>query len=253
MDWRVQLPKRLVHIDIDPTEFGRNYEAEIAVQADAKAALAALLGGLEGVAPDPAYAAEVTRVRNAARGRARAKLGVYEQVMDELRALLPRDAILVRDATIPAYTWGDRLFPIEEPRTSIRSTSAAIGPGLPLALGAKLGRPDRTVAAICGDGGFMLNLSELATAVEHEIAVVVLLFDDGGYGILREYQTSAYAQTHAVDLVQPDFEAVARGFGVAVRSCRADGFADALRWGLEREEPAVVVLREKLVFSEPTA
>ena len=79
-----------------------------------------------------------------------------------------------------------------------------------------------------------------------------MIVDDGGYGILREYQASAYGRTHAVDLVQPDFAAVVRGFGVAVRACRADGFADALQWAIALDEPAVVLLRETLTAAEPT-
>ena len=80
-----------------------------------------------------------------------------------------------------------------------------------------------------------------------------MIVDDGGYGILREYQTSAYGRTHAVDLVQPDFPAVAQGFGVAVRTCRAADFAEALAWGVAHPEPAVVVVRETLRTWEPTA
>src|SRR3712207_7126838 len=83
-----------------------------------------------------------------------------------MRAALPRDAIVVKDATIPAYTWGNRLLEVYEPRTAMNSTSLAIGPGLPLAVGGAIGRPGTPVVLIAGDGGFMYNIGELATAVQ---------------------------------------------------------------------------------------
>src|SRR5204863_1324683 len=108
-------------------------------------------------------------------------------VMDTIRELLPRDGVIVRDATVPAYLWGDRLIPILAPRTSIRPASAAIGPGLPLAIGAAIGSGRPTVV-IQGDGGLMLNLSELATAAQYQAPVVVCVFNDKGYGVIRAIQ-----------------------------------------------------------------
>ena len=103
-----------------------------------------------------------------------------------------------------------------------------------------------------GDGGVLYALQELASARQHGLAAKLLIVDDRGYGILREYQRDAFGATHAVDLVQPDFDAVCRGFGVPVHSVEPPELAGALEWAFEREGPAVVVLRASLAAHQPT-
>ncbi len=147
----------------------------------------------------------------------------YEAVMDAIREGLPRDANIVREATVPAYLWGDRLLAVYEPRTSLHPTSAAIRPGLPLAIGAAIGSGRQTVL-IAGDGGFMLSLGELATAVQYDVPLVVCLFNDGGYGVLRAIQHGAFeGRTTGVDLATPDFAAVARAMGMHGRERASSG------------------------------
>jgi acetolactate synthase-1/2/3 large subunit len=155
----------------------------------------------------------------------RAQIGPdYESIMDAMRAALPSDANIVRDATVPAYTWGNRLFPILEPRTSIGSTSAAIGPGLPLAIGAAIGSGKKT-ALIQGDGGFMLNLSELATAAQYELPLIICLFNDEGYGVLRMIQSRTFeGRKVGVDLHTPDFVQVSQGMRISAE--RVTGVAE---------------------------
>ncbi len=104
---------------------------------------------------------------------------------------------------MPAYRWGDRLLSILAPRTSIRPASATIGPGLPLALGAAAGSGHPAVL-IAGDGGFMLHVAELVTAIQHDLPVVICLFNDRGYGVLRGIQARQFdGRTTGVDLVTP--------------------------------------------------
>lgn len=242
-NWRMELPHQLLHIDIDPHEIGRNYPVALGIIADAKMALRRLLDTVDAHRqPDEAYLREIQAVREQARATARSSLGPYEEMMDDLRATLADDAIVVCDATVPAYTWGNRLLEIYQPRTFIYPSTGAIGPGLPLALGAKAGRPDRQVVAICGDGGFMLNLSELATAVQHNLAVVALLFNDRGYGVLRIIQDRQFeGRRIAVDLHTPDFVAVGQGFGVwARRVSSVKEFKPALQAALESGRPALL-------------
>jgi acetolactate synthase-1/2/3 large subunit len=134
--------------------------------------------------------------------------------MDAIRRHTPRESVIVRDATVPAYLWGDRLLPILQPRTSVRSASAAIGPGLPLALGAAAGS-GRPAVLIAGDGGFMLHVGELATAVQHGLPVVICLFNDRGYGVLRGIEARQFeGRNFGVDLATPDFPALAKSMGV---------------------------------------
>ena len=243
-NWQLELPKTIVHLDVDPEEIGRNYPAAQGVVGDAKLALEGLLRTLDAApSADPEWGARVSQARAAAREAMRARLGPHARIMDDLRTALPRDAIVVKDATIPAYTWGNRLLEVYEPRTSIHSASVAIGPGFPLALGAAVGRPDRRVVCIAGDGGFVYNLAELATAVQEKLGVVVLLFNDGGYGVLRNIQDQQFEgrRMASVDLVNPDFGKLADAFGVwSGRVESVEGFAPVLDRALQSGGPALV-------------
>jgi acetolactate synthase-1/2/3 large subunit len=241
-NWTLKIPGSLVHLDADPGVIGRNYMPGVSVVGDARLGLAAVLRGLSGGSADPGYAARAREAVAKARATIREQIGPdYAAIMDTMRELLPRDANIVRDATVPAYLWGNRLIPILEPRTSMMSTSAAIGPGLPLAIGAAIGSGRKT-ALIQGDGGFMLNIAELATAAQYDAPVVVCLFNDGGYGVLRTIQARTFeGRQTGVDLGNPDFVAIARGMGVEAESVRGvDEFRAAFGRAVERKGPALI-------------
>jgi len=105
---------------------------------------------------------------------------------------------------------------------------------------------------VCGDGGLAYGLAELASARQHNVDATLLVVDDGGYGILREYQRDDFGETVAVDLVQPDLLRTAEAFGVPVRGGGVESAADNLRWALEIDGPAVVVVRARLASALPT-
>jgi acetolactate synthase-1/2/3 large subunit len=215
-NWTVKLPGKLIHLDADPGVIGRNYPADVAVVGDAGLGLAALLQGVaERKDGDAEFTANAQGIRDGVRASIRNQIGPdHAAIMDAMRELLPRDGIIVRDATVPAYLWGNRAIPIFEPRTSIHSTSAAIGPGLPLAIGAAIGSGKKT-ALIQGDGGFMLNIGELATAAQHNVPVIVCVFNDRGYGVLRSIEATTFeGRQFGVELATPDFAMVARGMGM---------------------------------------
>jgi acetolactate synthase-1/2/3 large subunit len=235
------IPGRLVHSDVDPTVIGRNHRADVALVGDARLTLEALGARLaeRRTAPaDPAWADQGRAARAAVEAEIRDAMGHdLEKLMDGMRAALPRDAIVVKDSTIAAYVWANRLLSTYEPRTTIRPSSAAIGPGVPLAIGAALGTGRRTVV-IQGDGGLMLSLGELATAVQQRLPIVVCVFNDRGYGILRWLQDVLLdGRRTGVDLTTPDFVAMARAMGMDAepvdsieafedvfgRACKADG------------------------------
>jgi thiamine pyrophosphate-dependent acetolactate synthase large subunit-like protein len=155
--------------------------------------------------------------------------------------------------TIMGY-WAAAHFPVERPRTFLYPLgSGTLGYAWPAALGAQaaLGERGRTLA-VMGDGGVLYALQELASARQHELPAKLLIVDDRGYGILREYQRDSFAATHSVDLVQPDFEVVCRGFGVPVRGAEPPGLADALEWAFTEEGPAAVILRAAVSSHQPT-
>jgi len=243
--WRLELPPYLIHVDLDAANFGLNYPASLAIRADVRAALRALNAQLRGPVASAHDRAEIARVRGQARAAARKRLGQHAPVMDALRATLDRDAIIVCDATIPAYYWGNRLLEIYEPHTFLSPHgSVAIGLGLPMALGAKVGQPDRQVAVIHGDGGFMVHAMELATAVQYGLDVRVLLFNDAGYGILRRIQKQNYDGRHiGVDLHTPDFVRFADSFGaLALRVTDPSEVDKALTHALRARGPTLIEL-----------
>ena len=203
-NWRLSFGGTLAHLDADPAVIGRNYPTALPVVGDARIGLELLLDAVSRVSTDPEHAEKARSAADAARRDARARIGEdYCQIMDAIRRHAPRDSVIVRDATVPAYVWGDRLLPILQPRTSMRPASAAIGPGLPLALGAAAGS-GRPAVLIAGDGGFMLHVGELVTAVQHDLPVVICLFNDKGYGVLRGIEARQFdGRNFGVDLTTP--------------------------------------------------
>ena len=242
-EWAIRPPAGgVVHVNIDPDERGRNYPAEVFVAADAGETVQALLRALPAGArsPDPAIAG----LAEGARSRALERLGHWVDAVAAMESVLPRETVLVRDATMAAYTFGNRLVRVHEPGTSIYPAGVAIGLGLPFALGAQVADRSRPVVAMCGDGGFMLNLSELASAVQARIPAVVLLFNDRAYDVLRRNQDRAFAgRRKGVELHAPDFQMLGAAFGVrTMKVARMDEFGPRLREALAaRSEGPVLV------------
>ena len=221
-NWTLPLGGRLIHIDADAAVVNRNYSADVAMIGDAEAALSALLAAQNAQPGDPEFLAQAQQRRDAARAAIRAQMGPdHQRIMDAIRRSMPRHGNIVRDATVPAYMWGNRLLPVLTPRTSLNTTSAAIGPGLPLAIGAAVASGEKTVV-IQGDGGFMLSIGELATAAQYQLPIIVCVFNDRGYGVLRAIQRMRFeGRTAGVDLKTPDFVQVAQGMGVHAEAVRS--------------------------------
>ncbi len=223
---------RSIRIDIDPTEM-RRYTPDAAVVADAKAGTAALLAAVR----KRGYAKTSGR-RVAIREASAAALKEIQQVqpqmayLNTLREVLPSNAIVSDELSQVGFaSWYG--FPIYEPRTFITSGyQGTLGSGFPTALGAKVAHPGRPVVAITGDGGFMFGVQELATAVQFNIGVVVLVFNNNAYGNVRRDQREHFdGRVVAADLVNPDFVKLAESFGVGATRVAS---ADALRPALEK-------------------
>jgi acetolactate synthase-1/2/3 large subunit len=166
--------------------------------------------------------------------------------------VLPRDAVTAWDMTILGY-WAAAHFPALEPRRFLYPLgSGTLGYAWPAALGAKACLPDTTTLAVVGDGGFLYGLAELVSARQHGLGAKLLLIDDGGYGILREYQRDSYGASFGVDLVQPDFEAIFAACGVPALATTADSIEADLAWALDSPGPAAIVLHERLASNLPT-
>ncbi|MGY8679733.1 thiamine pyrophosphate-dependent enzyme [Bradyrhizobium sp. UFLA05-153] len=234
-------PDRLksIRIDIDPVEM-RRYPADAPVIADAKAATADLVAAVRKVGYSK------TNRRRAAIREASASAQVEIQriqpqmaYLNILREVLPANAIVTDELSQVGFaSWYG--FPIYEPRTFITSGyQGTLGSGFPTALGAKVANPDRPVVAITGDGGFMFGVQELATAVQFNIAVVTLVFNNNAYGnVRRDQRERFYGRVVASDLVNPDFVKLAESFGVAAaRVTSPDYFEAALEKALVHGGP----------------
>ena len=244
-NWRMTLPSTVVQIDVDPSVPARSYPATVEARGDAKEVLAFVLGQLEQEPHEEnsSWREQVASVASRARTRLRAVIGPQSELLDALAGLLDEHTVVVKDSTIPAYTWGNRLLPVRRSRTAIMPNGFAIGLGLAHSLGAAVANRPSPVICMVGDGGFMLTATELATIAQQQLPVVVIVFDDGGYGILRNIQDKQYGRRIGVDLGRPDFCGLARALGVeAERVSTAAGFGAAVKAALGASRPFLVAV-----------
>ncbi len=241
--YELRITGRVIHVDADPRRIGATYEA-LGIVGDAKIVLAVLAERLPGP-PREDGPARVARLREEiASRRAEPEL----ELLRTIREALPRDAVTAWDMTILAY-WAAAHFPVYEPRAFLYPLgSGTLGYAWPAALGASLAVPGRKVLAVAGDGGFNYGIAELAAARQYGLDAKLLLVDDGGYGILREYQRDQFGETTSVDLVEPDFRALVDAYGLPVVSVGPDRLADALAAALAEDGPAVVHLSALLAM-----
>ena len=251
--WSLRLPERLIHIDIDPVEIGKNYTASIIITGDAKRALQSILGRLReaGVGERPSRADEVAGLRDVVHEIVAATHRGQLQVVEAIRAALSTDAIVVNDMTIVSYI-ASRHFRVYQPRTFLYPSGfGSLGFSFPAALGAKVAWPQRQVVAICGDGGFMISCQELATAVQHRINLPVLIFNDQGYGVLRQTQDIEFSGRRiGVDLRMPDFVKFAETFGAeGIRVEQLEELEPALKNALRAQKPTLIEVVGPLIES----
>ena len=239
--WSLPMPPRLIHIDADSTMLNRNYPAELGIVGDAKLAAAGLAQRINGMATDPDYLALAARVRGELAEEIVNRIGSdHERICDAIDRLAPAARNLVCDATMTGTTWGNLRLPIREPRQFTYATSLAIGPALPLGLGAAIGSGRRTVV-VHGDGGFMLNLGELATAAETRAPLTVLVFNNQGYGSLKYLQT-VYGTPHVgVDLLTPDIAALGQAMRLpSQRVATVEDFETAFAEAMASDGPNLI-------------
>ncbi len=233
---------RVIHVDVDPTEIGKQGPVTLGLAGDARATLAALLEALDaGGGPRPSRAAEVRAMRRAVDDELRA-IGPQARIVEVLRAAIPEDAIVAAGTTTVAYMC-HMYFPVYEPRTYL-STSymGTLGAAFPMALGAKVARPDRPVIAIKGDGGFLFAATELATAVQYGINTVTVVFNDGAYGNSNRDQRERFGGREiGTELRNPDFGAFARSFGAdGLKVAGVEDLGPALKEAIAHDRPTVV-------------
>jgi acetolactate synthase-1/2/3 large subunit len=235
-------PGELVHIDIDGNMIGRTHTADLGIVADAKQALVGINASLQQFsANDSQFNDGIWQARDGVRAAMRARLGDdWPKVMDCIRDKLPADSVFVRDQTISAYNWGNQQFPILEPRTSINPTSGAIGPGFPMSVGAAIASQRKTLV-IHGDGGFMFHATELATCAQYQVPLIICVFNDSGYGVLRWLQQNRFGRINETDLGKVAFAQMAQSMGVpGQRVSSVDEFAAAMDTAMSATGPYLI-------------
>jgi acetolactate synthase-1/2/3 large subunit len=241
--WPYQ-PKGLksVRIDIDPAEM-RRLTSDTAIVSDAMAGTADLVAAVRkaGCGKTAGRRAAIREATATAQHEIQ-RIQPQMAYLNILREVLPANAIVTDELSQVGFaSWYG--FPIYEPRTFITSGyQGTLGSGFPTALGAKVANPDRPVVAITGDGGFMFGVQELATAVQFNIGVVTLVFNNNAYGNVRRDQRERFdGRVVASDLVNPDFVKLAESFGVgAARVTSPDHFKPALEKALSHGGPYLV-------------
>jgi len=251
-DGNFRIAGTLIRIDIDPEQLTRNFTADIAILSDAKMALRALL---EALGPRKPYSRQSAGTKRAAEVHARlakqwpAAWHGQRLVLETLQDALP-DAIVVGDSTQPVYS-GNHLFEANEPRSWFNSSTGygTLGYGLPAAIGAKLAAPTRPVVALIGDGGIQFTLPELASAVEAAAPIIVLLWNNHGYGEIKRYMRNRAIPLIGVDIYTPDFLALAQGFGChAARATSLQHLRELLQAAAGAERPTVIEVLEDASF-----
>jgi acetolactate synthase-1/2/3 large subunit len=233
-----------VRIDIDPAEM-RRYTPDVAVISDAQRGTRELLAAVRKAGYRKTSGRRVAiREATAAAHEEIQKVQPQMAYLNILREVLPGNAIVTDELSQVGFaSWYG--FPIYEPRTFITSGyQGTLGSGFPTALGAKVANPDKPVVAITGDGGFMFAVQELSTAVQFNIGVVTLVFNNNSYGNVRRDQRTRFdGRVVAADLVNPDFVKLAESFGVAAsRVTSPDHFRPALEKALAAGGPYLIAV-----------
>jgi acetolactate synthase-1/2/3 large subunit len=232
----------VIRIDVDQRSHNKFFKPALSITSKAEQALPELLSNLvERDLKVPSKEAEMLKIRAAWDE----KVSVLEPQMSYLKIIreeLGEDGIFVDELTQIGFA--SRIaYPAYKPRTYITTGyQGTLGYGFQTALGAKVARPDVPVISVCGDGGFMFGVQELATAVQHKIGLCVLLFNNNQYGNVQEMQKNDYdGRVIATDLVNPDFVAMARAFGAqAMQVNTYDELREAIRKSHDVDVPTVI-------------
>jgi acetolactate synthase-1/2/3 large subunit len=240
--WKQPQPPTLIAINVDAEDAAKNYRLDLLVEADAAVALDALAAA---AAPRPGLDALRARLgelrRDVRAGLARSDPEAAG-FLDAVERVLPADATVVCDMCIPGYWLGGFLSVPGPRRLAYPLGWGTLGCAFPQGLGAALAGTG-PVVSVSGDGGFLYAPGELATAAQERIPLTAVIVDDGGYGMLR-FDQDLHGDPHeGVDLLTPDFVALARAFGVHAEAVDGlgDEFADALARQLRLDAPSVLV------------
>jgi len=248
-NWRMPAPKHLAAINVDAVDASKSYAPEVMIVADAAVGTRALADALVDAPAGRLNALQdrLGRLRGQVRDELVADQPEAVEFLDEFNAAVPSDCVVVADMCIPGY-WLAGFHQVSGPRRlSYPVGWGTLGFAFPAAIGAALGSSS-PVVSVSGDGGFLFCCGELATVVQEQVPLTAVIVDDGGYGMLRYDQRSAGEEPFGVDLIAPDYEALARSFGVEAETVDGLGkeFGVALADHVRRPTASVLVARASL-------
>ncbi|RKT87138.1 acetolactate synthase-1/2/3 large subunit [Saccharopolyspora antimicrobica] len=239
--YALELPEKHVQIDVDPTAIGRVHPATVGLVGAADEVLQQLNAQLDGTRTDRRWRSRVEHARTEVRNHLRDAIGPYAQICDALRRTLPAESVIARDVTIPSSQWGNRLLEIHHPNTNIFPVGGGIGQGLAHGIGASVGTADAPTVVLVGDGGLAVHLGELATLAQEQPWLVLVVFNDGGYGVLRNMQDKHVGRRSGVDLFTPDFGRLADSLHLPHALVnKAGSFAEVFAKAVDHHGPYVV-------------
>ena len=238
---KLDLTGRLIRIDIDPHKLCDHYAAALPIWADAGSTLAALLEALPVRAREDSAAGRVASLHAEIDGALDAKARGWQRALEAIRAALPAETAVFTDMTQIAY-FGNYAFPVDAPRRWFHPSGyGTLGFALPAAIGAKISSPGRAVAALAGDFGVQFTLGELMTAVEANLSLPVIVWNNSALGQIRDDMIDAGIPPTDVVARNPDFVALARACGAgAVRARDAAHLTQAVRGALDAAGPTLI-------------
>ena len=234
--------QQVIQVDVDVDELGRNHAKTLPVLGDAKLALRQLADAIGQTAPPRpprATGFESIRSKRFDPDDRTEPLGAFVRA---IRDSLPDDGILVPDMTQVAY-YSRAFYPVYHGRTYLTSSYYGnLGFAYPTALGAKVAKPGKPVVAVCGDGGFLFNSQEMATAAQYGIGAIAVVFNDSAYGnVLRDQQTMFDGRVVGSTLRNPDLVKLADAYGIdGVKAGGPDELGSALTTAISRDRPALI-------------
>ncbi|UKA62463.1 thiamine pyrophosphate-binding protein [Arthrobacter sp. FW306-04-A] len=239
--YSMALPGTHIQLDIDPAAIGRVYPADVGLAGDSLILLEHIVGKLSAPGVETGWTERVRATRRDVRTALIEYIGGYAEICGSLRRRLDRESVIARDVTIPSSQWGNRLLEIYSRETNIFPLGGGIGQGLAMGIGAACARPGIPTAVIVGDGGLAVHLGELASLGGSGAWCVVLVFNDSGYGVLRNMQKANGFAEAGVNLYTPDFDLLAQSLRLPFWRVRGSGqFDQALAEALAVRGPAVI-------------
>jgi acetolactate synthase-1/2/3 large subunit len=250
-------PTKLIQIDIDPSEIGRNYPVEIGAVADLKQALTVLNRVAKELVPEGLQNEELKQEIASYREEFKKSNQKFitdncfpmqpQRILEEVRDVLPKDAYITTDVGWNKNGVGQQ-FPIYEAGSILTPGGfATMGFGAPAALGAKIAHPDKVVVSLVGDGGFGQNPALLATAAEENIPVVWIIMNNYAFGTIAGLQKAHYGTTLGTlferdgNPYSPDYAAIAKAYGVeGIKIEAAEEFKPALQRAIKSNKPVVI-------------